>query len=245
MVAAKAPVAGSIACKSGAGEDEMRIRGSLLFALLVALAPGARAVDYFLGADASPIDVWRECPYVIVCSPDSSINGHAMGGGLRLGAWLSGGRAPTALELGIARFGSISGNHTYYPGGCSLVFCQGPAAVNHWSNSATIEYLDWGGLMGSSTNGMREGVLGKIGIYHSAARTEGDYGAPGSAYARTVPGTGLMLGAAYLLPLDRGLHARFAVDLFLHVPLADPADPGHTTTAAMLMQGSLGLEYAF
>ncbi len=215
--------------------------------LLVALLLGgwawnARAADYFLGADASPLTLWKECTWLVVCH-GGSYDTRSHGYGARLGVWTTHGVGDkSGAEIGYARLGSNSGSKDYLLSPGCLVLCPGATAT--WSNDASIAFVD---LMGQAYLGPRAGieaVTGKIGLYDARVTTTGAYAAGGPGYMRRVNSTGLMLGAGYAHPLAAGLAFTLTADMFLNVKAASPID-ANGTISQLRLRLAVGVEYDF
>jgi hypothetical protein len=202
----------------------------------------ARAADYFIGADVSPLTLWRECSWLVVCH-GGSYDARSHGLGARAGLWTSrDGKDKSGAEIGHARLGGNSGSKDYLLNPGCLVLCAGATAS--WSNDAA---LSWFALMGQAYLGPASGaesVTAKIGLYDARVTSSGTYAAGGPAYVRRVNSAGLMLGAAYARPVVAGLSLTLSADLFFNVKVANPIDSGGTVSQ-MFMRLAAGLEYGF
>ncbi len=185
-------------------------------------AAGSSGAQVFAAVDGSPLTLWRECTWLLIC-PSTSYDARSAGYGVRAGFWFphADEANKTGLELGYDRLGRTSGSKDYlFNPGC-LVFCAGATAT--WRNEATLAYLDWNGrvvLGDRSPVGGRadKGALtGKIGIYHSVVTTTGNLGTGGPDYTRRITANGLMIGAGYAYPLSARWSAQAGADAFFNV----------------------------
>lgn len=216
--------------------------------LLWAWAPGAQAVEAYAAVDASPLAVWRQCTWGLIC-PGNSYDANSHGYGVRAGLWLphESETDKTALEIGYDRLGATSGSKDYYLNPPCMIFCAGATAT--WRNEAALAYVDWSGRVapGDRMAGGRWGrgaLTGKIGLYHSVVTTTGNLGAGGPDYTRRVTANGLMLGAGYAYPLSSRWSAQAGADAFFNVKVAKPIDPGGTLSELVLRLW-LGAGYDF
>lgn len=209
--------------------------------MMTILALHSQAAEYYVGADVVPLNLWRQSKYIICSSNCTGVSdGSSNGAGIRIGMWLPrDGNSKTGWEIGYDTLGSISGSTTYYPQGCPLL-CLGPSTTATWRHEATMVHVD---MLGAATD-KGEALFGKIGLFRSIVRSEGNFGLGSGPYSRTVTGTGLLLGAGYIYPVTPRLSARLASDLFLFAKVADPINPGGTLSD-IFVKVALGMDYTF
>lgn len=224
--------------------------GIFLLLCLVAIPLHASAGDFYIGVKASPYIAWKDCTFYIYCTNGGADNGkvfdgHGKGAGAYAGMWLSQTDASrSSFEIGYENLGSFSGSTTWFPNGCVLPFCNGPASSATWKTDGTLIYLDWIGHIRNSPTPWANGIFAKAGIFQSSTRTEGDYGLGGGMYTRKVSGAGIALGAGYMAPVTQHLSARAALDLYFRVKVADPVSTSNTFSDT-LFDLSLGVDYTF
>jgi hypothetical protein len=217
---------------------------SLLFAVLLeCLALNTRAAEIYVGAEVAPLVVWADqCVWLLFCTQGDQ-GGHSNGYGYRVGVTLPHDDATfTSLEIGYDRLGSISGSTVYslIPG--CIILCPGATAA--WKHETSIIHVSALGFLPWDDRKEHGAVIGKIGLYSSSTNTNGDYGTGAGAYSRQVSGTGLLLGAGYVIPFARHLSARVAADIFFNVKVPDPI-PSGSTISETLFKLALGVDYTF
>lgn len=220
----------------------MKLLPLIVTVLLSGWVLQARAADYFAAVDASPLTMWRECTWVVIC-PGNSYDAHTHGLGARAGFWMVHADGDkSGVELGYASLGSSSGSKDYLLTPGCLLFCQGATA--RWQNEARIAWFDLAGQVRMGRLPEIGTVSGKIGLYDAHVATTGSYAAGGPAYGRKVNSMGLTMGAAFTYPLTSSLSLAAHADVFFNVKVASPIDPGGTLSE-MLLRLALGAEYDF
>ncbi len=226
--------------------DKMKTAFFLFSVLLTCVALDSKATELYVGADVVPLNLWNECTILIDCShkTNSGSSGHSYGTGIRVGVWLPHeGNYKTGLEIGYDKLGSISGSQEYNTNPC-FILCT--IATANWRHEATMKHVDLiGFLQGfASIAHNKDALLGKIGIYNSSIKSEGNLGLAGSSYSRVVSGTGLLLGLGAIHPITNHLSFRLTADFFFNVKVANPINPGGTLSD-LLFKIALGVDYAF
>lgn len=220
----------------------MKLSSLIIAVLLETLAPNGHAAEIIAGAEVAPLVAWADHCLLLFCSQNDQ-GGNSSGYGFHAGLWLPhDGIRKTGLELGYDKPGSISGSTVYnLTPGC-LILCQTATAT--WKHETTITHIATVGLIPWDDRKKHGAIFGKIGLYRSSTNTGGDYGTGGGAYFRQVSGTGLLLGAGYILPVAGHFSARAAADIFFNVRVTDTIKPGDTMPET-LAKLSLGVDYSF
>jgi hypothetical protein len=215
--------------------------------LLTSFALDSQSTEFYVGADLVPLNLWKQSKNFIICSNCKGVSdGTSNGTGFRVGMWIPNESiGKTGWEVGYDKLGNLSGSTEYSPQGCSMFFCSGPTATATWRHEAAIMHVDvLGTIPVSHSAGNNEALFGKIGLYKSTVKSEGNFGSGGGSYSRVVTGTGLLLGAGYLYPITPHLSARLASDFFLYTKVADPVNPGGTLSD-IFVKVSLGMDLTF
>ncbi len=224
--------------------------GIALPLFLIALSLNAYAGDLYIGVQAAPYIAWKDCTLYVYCTNGGAdygkeFDGHSKGMGAHVGYWLSRtGDSRYGIETGYEKLGVYTGSGTFYPNGCSLLYCSGPSFKATWKTEGSLIYLDWIGQIQNNPTPWANGVFAKFGIFRSSTRTTGDYVLGGVPYARELTGAGIALGMGYLAPLTQHLSARAALDLYFRVKVADPSSTSNAFYDT-LFNLSLGVDYTF
>ncbi len=210
--------------------------------LLSGWALQARAADYFVAVDASPLSMWRECTWLVIC-PGNSYDAQTHGLGARAGLWEEHEHGDkSGVEVGYANLGSSSGTKDYLLSPGCLILC--PGATASWKNDARIAYFDLAGQVSMAHVPGGGTVSGKIGLYDAHVTTTGTYAVGGPVYTRRVNSAGLTIGAALAYPLAARVSLVAYGDVFFNVKVAKPIDP-NGNLSEMLLRLALGVEYDF